>query len=76
MATKQPKATTASPAPVVMVPEFVHTVKTAASTLDSSERFILDSLRDGTIPGRKVARKWLILNSDLLAYVRNQHSED
>ena len=56
--------------------EQIYTVKTLCSYLELTERTVTDLLRSGKLKGYKVFNKWLVVHSDLLAYVTAQKSND
>jgi len=47
-----------------------------AELLDLSVANVLRMLRNGTLPGRKIGKKWRISKRQLIAYVERQGDEE
>lgn len=50
------------------------TPRETATVLGESERWVLNSLRDGTIPGRKVRGRWRVSLPELEAWLCGEAS--
>lgn len=48
----------------------VYTVEKLAAYLGCSDRIILEALRAGTLKGHKFAKKWYVLHSELVNFIK------
>ena len=52
--------------------ENIYTVEQVMEILKVGERTILDALRDGSLKGYKKLRRWYVLHSDLITFIKAQ----